>query len=72
MSEVVKTWGKPNYVLETDLVATKSGWCYTKNHNEVLVAVNHLDAKLAAQTPEIPVDPKPEPPEPEPPEPTEP
>lgn len=58
MSEVVKTWGKPNYVLETDLVATKSGWCYTKNHNEVLVAVNHLDAKLAAQTP---VDPDPEP-----------
>lgn len=45
----VKTYQKPKYVPENTLVATKSGWCYTPNHNEVLVAVGHLDEKLADQ-----------------------
>ena len=51
MADVLKTWNKPNWVPEGDLLATKSGWCYTKNHNEVLVAVGQLDDKLAAQIP---------------------
>lgn len=45
----VKTYQKPKYVPENTLVATKSGWCYTPNHNEVLVAVGYLDEKLADQ-----------------------
>lgn len=38
---------KPNYVKDEDVIATKSGWCYTPNHNEVLVAIPHLDQRLA-------------------------
>lgn len=53
--------GKPNYVPEDDLVATKSGWCKISNHNEVLVAVNHLDTRLAALEPEVEPEPEPEP-----------
>lgn len=54
MADVIKTWNKPNWYPEDELVATKSGWCHTKNNNEVLVAVGYLDDKLAAQEPEVP------------------
>lgn len=61
---MAKNYNKPNWVPEDDLVATKSGWCYTPNHNEVLVAVGYLDTKLADQEevvdPEEDVDPEPE------------
>lgn len=64
---MAKNYNKPNWVPEDDLVATKSGWCYAPNHNEVLVAVGYLDTKLADQEevvepePEEVVDPEPEP-----------
>lgn len=54
MADVLKTWNKPNWLPELDLVATKSGWCNKKNHNEVLVAVGYLDDKILAQTPVVP------------------
>lgn len=64
---MAKTYNKPNWVAEGDLVATKSGWCYAPNHNEVLVAVGYLDTKLADQeVPEVPEVDVPAEPEPEP------
>lgn len=61
MADVLKTWNKPNWIPEDDLAATRSGWCNTKNHNEVLVAVGYLDDKLAAQSPVEDPEPEPEP-----------
>ena len=55
---------KPSYVNGDDVIATKSGWCYTPNHNEVLVAIPHLDKRLDqpdVPEPEVPVEPEPEP-----------
>ena len=52
---------KPSYVNGDDVIATKSGWCYTPNHNEVLVAIPHLDKRLdqpdvpEVTEPEVPV-----------------
>ena len=54
---------KPSYVNGDDVIATKSGWCYTPNHNEVLVAIPHLDKRLDqpdVPEPEVPVEPEPE------------
>lgn len=53
---------KPNWYPEEDVKATKSGWVYTKNHDEVLSAIGYLDEKIAAE--EV-VDPEPEPEVPE-------
>lgn len=52
---------KPSYVNGDDVIATKSGWCYTPNHNEVLVAIPHLDKRL--DQPDVPevTEPEPEP-----------
>ena len=44
----IKNYQKPKYVPENTLLATDSGWCYTPNHNEVLVAVGQLPDKLLA------------------------
>lgn len=58
---------KPFYVNGDDVIATKSGWCYTPNHNEVLVAIPHLDKRLdqpdvpEVTEPEVPAEPEPEP-----------
>ena len=52
---------KPNWYPEEDVKATKSGWVYTKNHDEVLSAIGYLDEKIAAE--EEVVDPEPEVPE---------
>ena len=46
---------KPNWYPDSDVIATKSGWVYTKNHNEVLNAIPHLDTKLEGELTE-PVD----------------
>ena len=57
---------KPSYVNGDDVIATKSGWCYTPNHNEVLVAIPHLDKRLdqpdvpEVTEPEVPAEPEPE------------
>lgn len=52
---------KPSYVNGDDVIATKSGWCYTPNHNEVLVAIPHLDKRLdQPDAPEV-TEPEPEP-----------
>ena len=40
---------KPNWYPEEDVKATKSGWVYTKNHDEVLSAIGYLDEKIAAE-----------------------
>lgn len=50
-----KDYQKPKYVPEDTLIATKLGWCYIPNNNEVLVAVGYLDEKLAAQEGEPPI-----------------
>ena len=60
---------KPNWYPEGDIEAKKQGWVYTKNHDEVLAAIPHLDARIAAEgeTPEEVVPPVTETePEPEP------
>jgi len=55
---------KPSYVNGDDVIATKSGWCYTPNHNEVLVAIPHLDKRLdqpdvpEVTEPEVPAEPE--------------
>lgn len=50
---------KPSYVNGDDVIATKSGWCYTPNHNEVLVAIPHLDKRLdQPDVPEVPAEPE--------------
>ena len=58
---------KPNWYPEGDIEAKKQGWVYTKNHDEVLAAIPHLESRIAAEgeTPEEVVPPEPEP-EPEP------
>lgn len=40
---------KPNHYPEADIKATKKGWVYTKNNDEVLTAIGHLDQRLAAE-----------------------
>ena len=45
---------KPNWYPDSDVIATKSGWVYTKNHNEVLNAIPHLDTKLEGELNAIP------------------
>ena len=45
----IKLWMKPSYIKAEFLKATKQGWCYTKNNNEVIVAVPHLPARLESQ-----------------------
>ena len=48
---------KPNWYPEGDIEAKKQGWVYTKNHDEVLAAIPHLDSRIVAEEPE----PEPEP-----------
>lgn len=43
----LKDYKKPNWYPDADVVATKSGWVYTKNGNEVLSAISNLDDKIA-------------------------
>lgn len=50
---------KPNWYPEEDVKATKSGWVYTKNHDEVLSAIGYLDEKIAAEEEKVVVDPEP-------------
>lgn len=50
---------KPNWYPEGDIEAKKQGWVYTKNHDEVLAAIPHLDSRIAAEEPEP--EPEPEP-----------
>lgn len=38
---------KPYYIPANFLVPTKSGWCDTRNHNEVIIAYPHLDTLVA-------------------------
>lgn len=45
----IKNWMKPSYIKAEFLQATKQGWCYTKNNNEVIVAVPHLPNRLESQ-----------------------
>ena len=42
-------YDKPNWYPDADVVAGKEGWLYTKNYNEVLSAIGHLDVKLLAK-----------------------
>lgn len=43
----IKNWMKPSYIKAEFLKATKRGWVYTNNHDEVIIAVSALPAKLA-------------------------
>lgn len=43
---------KPNWYPEGDIEAKKQGWVYTKNHDEVLAAIPHLDSRIVAEEPE--------------------
>lgn len=45
----IKLWMKPSYIKAEFLKATKKGWCYTKNNDEVIVAVPHLSNRLESQ-----------------------
>ena len=45
----IKLWMKPSYIKAEFLKATKQGWCYTKNNDEVIVAVPHLPTRLESQ-----------------------
>lgn len=47
---------KPNWYPEDDIEAKKQGWVYIKNHDEVLCAIPHLDARIAAESDEEDVD----------------
>jgi uncharacterized protein YjdB len=38
---------KPYYIPSDKLVPTKSGWCDTRNHNEVIIAYPHVDTLVA-------------------------
>ena len=49
MSIIIKNWMKPSYIKEEFLKATKKGWCYTKNNDELIVAIPHLVTRLANQ-----------------------
>ena len=40
---------KPNWYPESDIIAAKSGWAYTKNHNEILNAIPRLDDRIKAE-----------------------
>lgn len=52
---------KPNWYPEGDIEAKKQGWVYTKNHDEVLAAIPHLDSRIAAEEVVPPVaEPEPE------------
>ena len=57
MSIIIKNWMKPSYIKEEFLKATKKGWCYTKNNDEVIVAIPHLVTRLADQAELEPVAP---------------
>lgn len=46
---------KPNHYPSADVEATSKGWVYTKNNNEVLSAIGHLDQRLAAEIEETEV-----------------
>ena len=42
----IRNWMKPSYIKSEFLKATKRGWVYTKNHDEVIIAVASLPKKL--------------------------
>ena len=42
-------YDKPNWYPDADVIATKEGWVYTPNHNEVLSAIGNLDDKLVIE-----------------------
>ncbi len=48
---------KPNWYSEADVEAAPQGWIYTKNYDEVLVAIPHLDVRIAAEFPVAPLAP---------------
>lgn len=60
---IMSKFKKPNWYPEGDIEAKKQGWVYTKNHDEVLAAIPHLDSRIAAEgeTPEEVVPPVAEP-----------
>ena len=43
----LKDYKKPNWYPDADVKATKHGWVYTKNNNEVLSSISNLDNKLS-------------------------
>ena len=57
LMSIIKNWMKPSYIKEEFLKATKNGWCYTKNNDEVIVSIPHLVTRLADQVELEPVEP---------------
>lgn len=46
---------KPTYIDESFLIATKEGWCDTRNFNEVIVSYPRLDQLIKLSEPEGPI-----------------
>lgn len=45
----IKVYPKPNWIDSSAVVATINGWVNTDNHNEVLIAIPHLDKRMAIE-----------------------
>lgn len=43
----LKDYKKPNWYPDVDVKATKHGWVYTKNNDEILSSISNLDSKLS-------------------------